>query len=55
MESYAQTTKSIALEKYGILNTIAQHYNSSFEDLYNDELDPNLVGFEKGNFLNLVQ
>jgi phosphoenolpyruvate carboxykinase (ATP) len=53
MDSYAQTTKSIALEKYGILNTIEQHYNPSFEDLYNDELDSNLVGFEKGQLSEL--
>ena len=48
MENCAQTTKSISLDKYGITNVQEIIYNPSFEKLYNDELDPNLVGFERG-------
>ena len=53
MSNYDQITKSIALDKYGILNTIEQHYNPSFEDLYADELNPELIGFEKGQLSEL--
>ena len=53
METYAQITKSIALEQYGILNTKEQHYNPSFDDLYKDELDPALEGFERGQLSEL--
>ncbi len=53
MSNSDQITKSIALEKYGILNTIEQHYNPSFDELYEDELNPNLEGFEKGQLSEL--
>lgn len=53
MENYAQTTKSISLEKYGITNVQEIIHNPSFEKLYNDELDPNLTGFEKGQLSEL--
>ena len=53
MENYAQTAKSISLEKYGIKNVLEIIYNPSFEKLYNDELDPNLKGFEKGQLSEL--
>ncbi|MES2410739.1 MAG: phosphoenolpyruvate carboxykinase (ATP) [Bacteroidota bacterium] len=53
MENYAQTTKSISLEKYGIKNVHEIIHNPSFEKLYNDELDPNLKGFEKGQLTEL--
>ncbi|MGV3695777.1 phosphoenolpyruvate carboxykinase (ATP) [Flavobacterium sp.] len=53
MENYAQTTKSISLAKYGITNVQEIIHNPSFEKLYNDELDPNLTGFEKGQLSEL--
>jgi len=53
MENSAQTTKSISLEKYGITNVQEIIYNPSFEKLYNDELDSNLTGFEKGQLTEL--
>ena len=53
MENYAQTTKSISLEKYGIKNVQEIIHNPTFELLYNDELNPNLQGFEKGQLTEL--
>ena len=53
MENYAQITKSISLEKYGIKNVQEIIQNPSFEKLYNDELNPNLEGFEKGQLTEL--
>lgn len=53
MENYAQITKSISLEKYGIKNVHEIIHNPSFEKLYNDELNPNLEGFEKGQLTEL--
>lgn len=53
MENYAQTTKSISLAKYGITNVHEIIHNPSFEKLYNDELDSNLTGFEKGQLSEL--
>ncbi len=53
MENYAQITKSISLEQYGIKNVTEIIHNPSFEKLYNDELNPNLVGFEKGQLTEL--
>ena len=53
MDSYAQTTKSISLEKYGIKDCTEIIYNPSFELLYNEELNPNLKGFEKGQLTEL--
>lgn len=53
MENYAQITKSISLEKYGIKNVQEIIYNPSYEQLYKDELDPNLQGFEKGQVTEL--
>ena len=48
MDNHNQYTISISLEKYGIQNTQEIIYNPSFEFLYNEELNPNLEGFEKG-------
>ena len=48
METYTQSTKSISLEKYGIVNVKEIIYNPSFELLYEEELNPDLQGFEKG-------
>jgi phosphoenolpyruvate carboxykinase (ATP) len=53
MENYAQITKSISLDKYGIKNVHEIIYNPSFEKLYNDELDPILQGYEKGQLSEL--
>ena len=53
MENYAQITKSISLEQYGIKNVHKIIHNPSFEKLYNDELNPNLEGFEKGQLTEL--
>ena len=53
MENFAQITKSISLEKYGILNTKEIVYNPSYETLYNEELNPNLVGYERGQLTEL--
>jgi len=53
MENYAQITKSISLEKYGITNVREIIHNPSYEKLYNDELNPNLVGYEKGQLTEL--
>ncbi|MGC4040623.1 MAG: phosphoenolpyruvate carboxykinase (ATP) [Flavobacterium sp.] len=53
MENYAQITKSISLEKYGINNVQEIIHNPSYEQLYNDELNPNLIGYEKGQLSEL--
>ncbi len=53
MDNYAQFTKSISLEKYGIKNTQTIHYNPSFDFLYNEELNPNLEGYERGQLTEL--
>lgn len=53
MENYTQATKSISLEKYGILNAQEIIYNPSYEYLYNEELNDNLEGYEKGQLTEL--
>ncbi len=53
MKNYAQITKSISLEKYGIKNVHEIIHNPPFEKLYIDELNPNLEGFEKGQLTEL--
>lgn len=53
MDTYAQFTKSISLEKYGIKNTKEIVYNPSYELLYNEELSSNLEGYEKGQLSEL--
>ncbi len=53
MENYAQITKSISLEKYGIKNPIDVIYNPSYEYLYEEELKSSLQGFEKGQLTEL--
>jgi phosphoenolpyruvate carboxykinase (ATP) len=40
--------KSIDLSMYGITNVEKIYYNSSFEELFEHEMDPSLVGFERG-------
>ena len=53
MHNYSQFTISISLGKYGIKNSENIIYNPSFELLYNEELNSNLEGFEKGQLSEL--
>lgn len=53
MDNYAQFTKTISLEKYGIKNVQEIIYNPSYEFLYDEELKSSLVGFEKGQLTEL--
>ncbi|WP_310554627.1 phosphoenolpyruvate carboxykinase (ATP) [Flavobacterium sp.] len=53
METYTQITKSISLEKYGITNVQEIIHNPSFDFLYEEELNPTLQGFEKGQLTEL--
>ncbi|PDS26803.1 phosphoenolpyruvate carboxykinase (ATP) [Flavobacterium branchiophilum] len=53
MENNIQTTKSISLEKYGILNTSEIIYNPSYEALFQEELNADLQGYEKGQLTEL--
>jgi phosphoenolpyruvate carboxykinase (ATP) len=53
MNSNTLFTKTIALEKYGITNVNEIIYNPSYDQLYNDELDSNLKGFEIGQLSEL--
>ena len=53
MDTSAQATKSISLEKYGIKNAKEIIYNPSYEFLYNEELSSGLQGYEKGQLTEL--
>jgi phosphoenolpyruvate carboxykinase (ATP) len=53
MDTYAQSTKSISLEKYGIENVTEIVYNPSYDLLYDEELNNNLEGYEKGQLTEL--
>lgn len=53
MDNYAQLTKSISLEQYGITNTQEVIYNPSYEFLYEEELKSDLQGYEKGQLTEL--
>ena len=53
MDTYAQFTKSISLEKYGIKDVSEIVYNPSYDLLYNEELNNNLQGYEKGQLTEL--
>ena len=53
MDTNTKFAKTIALEKYGIKNVNEIIYNPSFEQLYKDELDENLKGYEKGQLTEL--
>lgn len=48
MEQKGLVTKTFSLEKYGILNSTEIIYNPSYDFLYQEELNPNLEGYEKG-------
>ena len=53
MDNFTQKANAISLEKYGIKNVTDIVYNPSYEDLYNEELNPNLQGFERGQVSEL--
>lgn len=53
MENYAQITKSISLEKYGIKDVAEVVYNPTYDMLFSEELKPSLVGYEKGQLTEL--
>lgn len=53
MDTYAQFTKSISLKKYGIENVTEIVYNPSYDLLYDEELNNNLEGYEKGQLTEL--
>lgn len=53
MEQNASFTKTISLEHYGIKNPTEIIYNPSFDFLYQEELNPQLEGFEKGKLSEL--
>lgn len=53
MENYAQFTKTISLEKYGIKGVEEIIHNPSYDDLYEAELSHNLEGYERGQLTNL--
>jgi len=53
MDNYAQITKSISLDKYGIKDAAEVIYNPSFDFLYQEELKTSLQGFEKGQLTEL--
>ena len=44
---------AIDLTKYGITGTTEIVYNSSYEDLFRDEMDPSLEGYDKGQLSEL--
>ncbi|AIG31100.1 phosphoenolpyruvate carboxykinase [Flavobacterium psychrophilum] len=53
METYKQSTNPISLEKYGITNASEIIHNPSFEFLYQEELNPALEGYERGQLTEL--
>jgi len=53
MDTNAQITKSIALEKYGILNVTEIIYNPSYDLLYDEALNESLEGYERGQLSEL--
>ncbi len=53
MDNYTSSTKTISLNKYGIKNVKEIIYNPSYDELYNAELDNNLLGYEKGQLSSL--
>lgn len=53
MENTLAFARTISLEKYGIKDTQEIIYNPSYEYLYNEELNPELKGFERGQLTEL--
>mgnify|MGYP000338695781 CR=1 FL=1 len=56
MNNHTQKTNTVSLEKYGIKDVIEVVYNPSYDFLYNEELSPELKGFEnrKANFKTVI-
>ncbi len=48
-----QVMETVSLEKYGIINVTEIIHNPSFDFLYQEELNKNLIGFEKGQLSEL--
>ena len=44
---------NLDLTKYGITGTKEIFYNSSYEQLFKDEMDPSLTGYDKGQLSEL--
>ena len=44
----------IDLTKYGITGTKEVYYNPSYEQLFKDEMDPSLTGYDVGKLTELV-
>jgi phosphoenolpyruvate carboxykinase (ATP) len=53
MDNYTQITKSISLTSYGISDVQEIIYNPSYELLFEEELLPQLEGYEKGQLTEL--
>lgn len=53
MDHYTQITKSISLSQYGIKDVQEIIYNPSYELLFEEELLPQLDGYEKGQLTEL--
>ena len=45
--------KNVDLTKYGITGTTKVIYNPSYDELFKEETNPQLVGFEKGQVSEL--
>ena len=45
--------KQLDLTKYGITGATVKAYNPSYEELFEEEMNPNLTGFEKGQLTEL--
>ncbi len=44
----SEIIKKLKLDQYGITDVKEVVYNPSYEQLYKEEMDPSLEGFEKG-------
>src|SRR5690606_40985726 len=48
-----EVSKAISLDKYGIHNVGEIIYNPSYDELFKEETNPNLQGFERGQVSEL--
>ncbi|SPE76067.1 Phosphoenolpyruvate carboxykinase [ATP] [Flavobacterium columnare] len=53
MEAYTPPTKTISLDQYGISGVKEIVYNPTYELLYQEELSPELEGYERGQLTEL--
>ena len=53
MTTSAPTTNILNLEQYGITQVSEMFYNPTYDQLYKEELNPKLEGFEKGTLTEL--